>query len=180
MAVITKSIEQHHRLVANLVPVDILKQIDQGELLDRVTYAEELSRKAQSAADVTLRRGYAKLAQAVLRAQPRALTERQGATLIAKAAGVPNTSQADAIRRQEQELRERHPVAPRREDAAAVVKAKADDAQMVVCYDAAGNAFGVCDAADIQAVGTAADVAKARLGKARRAVQVTGRPAGRR
>lgn len=176
MAQITKALQQHHRLVADLVPVDILKQIDQGELLDRVTYAEELSRKARSAVDGTLRSGYSKLAQSVLRAQPRAETERQGAALIAKAAGLPPASrQGDAIRRQAQELYERHPVAPRREDGqgVTVAKAKAPAAQTVV-YNAKGEVVGVVDPADVQPVADpadpSADIAKARLGKGRQAL----------
>jgi hypothetical protein len=171
MAVITKSIAAEHRLVANLIPVDVLKMLDQSELLDRLVYAQELTQRSRSASDITVRKGYAKLAQAMLRAQPRSQTERQSATLIAKAAAAPN-SQADALRRKAQELLEQHPPAPRRGESAAVMKAKAagggDD--LFVCFDQAGNVIGVCQRSDIQPVSTgtpSADVAKAaRSGKA--------------
>ncbi len=111
MAQITKSIRAAHGLTAGLIPADILKSIGQGELLDRIVAAKSLVRKSQAASDPTLRKGYAALARATLTAQPRAKTERQAAEFIAKAAGCPNTRQADALRRQAQELYERHPVA---------------------------------------------------------------------
>lgn len=169
MAEITKAIAANHRLVADLVPVDIRKAIGQDELLDRIVHAEELSARSRAASDVTLRKGYASLARAVLRAQPRALTERRSAELVAKAAGLGGTRQADALRRQAQELLELHPPAPRRADAVAV--AKAAKPEQVAIYDQAGNLVGLVDEAEIIRVRNPAgpdddaSVAKARAAR---------------
>lgn len=185
MAQITKAIQQEHRLVANLIPADVLAAIGQDELYDRLIHAKGLVRKAQAATDPTLRRGYTAVAKAVLAAQPRAATERQVTERISKAAGLGNTAQADALRRQAQELLERHPPAPRRADhpAVAVAKAKADPVKgLVLIYDAAGNPVGLCDPEKIQTVSGPEGIAKARaaMGKARRPVQMTRRSPGRR
>ena len=54
MAQITKAIQQEHRLVANLIPADVLAAIGQDELYDRLIHAKGLVRKAQAATDPTL------------------------------------------------------------------------------------------------------------------------------
>jgi hypothetical protein len=99
------------------VRLAVLKQVDQTELLDRVIYAEELGQRSRNATDPTLRQGYASLAQAVLRAKPRAQVARQSAELIARAAALPRTGQAEELRRKAQELLEEHPPAPLRPEA---------------------------------------------------------------
>jgi hypothetical protein len=139
LAQITKAIAAEHRLVANLIPSVVLKSIDQTELLDRLTHARELTRKSQTAIDPVARRGYARLAQAMLTARPRAEIQHEYAERVAKAAGLPPGSrQADAIRREAMDWLDANPVAPRREDSTAVRKAKAaaadDEDSLTVCY----------------------------------------------
>ena len=161
MAQITVAIRKAHRLVADLVPDDVMKQIPQEELLDRILHAEDLGARSRAAADPTLRKGYSSLARAVLRAQPRAVTERQANDLIAKAAGVGNTRQADALRAEAQRLQELHPPAPRRGESVAVAKAQAGDDALMICYDEAGVPFGVCKPDAVQPVTSPAGIAKA-------------------
>lgn len=148
----TRSVAARHRLALALIPADILKSVPADELADRIVHAEDLSRRAADpSVPADLRRAYKLRAQAVLRAQPRAVTERQHAELIAKAAAAPGRFQEEAIRRQARELiEEKHPVAPRR--AAAVRKAKAEEAEPVPVFDADGNLIGICDADDITPV----------------------------
>jgi Cobalamin synthesis G C-terminus len=159
VAQINKAIRAGHGFNADLIPADILKSIDQAELLDRLVHVTELVRKSRAAGDPVLRKGYSTLAKAVLTAQPRARTEAQVADRIAKAAGLGHTGQADALRREAQDLLERHPTAPRRADAAAVAKAKADEPDMVAVFDAGGNLIGICPRAKLQPV-TGADAPK--------------------
>ncbi len=190
MAKITKAVQQAHRFTAALIPADVMKAISQAELLDRLEHAELLSRKARNASDRVLGRGYSAVAKAALTAQPRAVTERQVAELTVRAAATPNSSQADAIRRQAQRLLEEHPPAPRRADSVAVAKAKAaagDGDDLMVCYDQNGTAYGVIKRSDLQPVRTeaadvAAGVAKARSGPKAGAQRrrVTSLPPGRR
>jgi hypothetical protein len=153
-------------LTANLIPVEVLKSISQAELFDRLTHAEALVRKAQAATEVTDRRGYNAQAQAVLRAQPRAVTEREVAARITKAAGLGNTGQADALRRQAQDLLAQHPPAPRRGDAPEVTVAKgqaeADDDDLMPCYNQAGMLFGVCPRSALQPITSYGDQAQGR------------------
>jgi hypothetical protein len=167
MAQITAEIRKAYGLAANLVPVDVLKQIDQSELLDRLVYADSLGRKARAAsATPAERKGYAEQARNVMRAQPRAVTERAVADRICKASGLGSSGQADALGRSAQEILEVHPPAPRREDAAAVTVAKAaarDGDDLMVLYDADGRVFGVAPrSAVVPATTDPAAVAKAR------------------
>lgn len=60
----------------------------------------------------------------MLRAQPRAVTERRVADLITKAAAMPATARADALRRDAQAVLTEQPPAPRRAETAAVIKAR--------------------------------------------------------
>ena len=188
MAQITKAIASEHRLVANLVPTEVLKQIDQAELYDRIIHAEDLGRRSRGATDVTLRKGYAQLAKAVLSARPRAEVARQSAELVAKAAGLPPASrQASALRYEAQQLLEQHPAAPRRAEHrdVAVAKAKAADADhLTVVYDPAGQPIGLVDPSKIQpvTVRTAKDVKEdvQKAGKGRRPGLPVRRVSGRR
>jgi hypothetical protein len=165
VAQITKSIQAQHGLVANLVPEGVLKQIDQTELLDRVIYAEELGQRSRNATDPTLRNGYASLAQAVLRANPRAQVARQSAELMARAATLSHTSQADEFRRKAQELLEEHPPAPRRAEsseaaqAMRIAKEQGGEDDLTLIYTADGQPCGVVSASKITPV-TAAEIAK--------------------
>jgi hypothetical protein len=179
MAQILKSMTPQQRLIASRCPPEVCAQITQGELYDRIAYAESLNAQANRATGGE-RRAYGEQARAVLCAQPRATTERQVAETIAKAAACPSPPQAAAIRAQAADLLEKHPPAPRRSDSAAVAKARAADGgdDLVVIFDQAGNAVGVCGRNAIQPLATTADIAKARAGKAR-APQGTRRPPGR-
>ncbi len=160
MAQISKSIQAQYGLTANLIPVDVLKAIDQSELLDRLAYCTDLVRKAQKAYDPATRTGLSALARAALTAQPRAKTEAEAATMVVKAAAAP-PGQAAAIRRAIAELQERHPAAPRRAVAAPVAKAKAaKDAPPVPVFDANGRLVGVVDPDDIIPVAGADAAAK--------------------
>jgi hypothetical protein len=162
MAQITRDLEHQYRLVTHLIPDEVRKSIDQVELLDRLVHANTLVRKSQDAADPVLRKSYGELAQAVLRAQPRAVTDQQVAERIAKAATTRDQRQADALRAQADRIRERHPTAPRRDEIAKVAKAKAGQ---LPCYDAAGDLIGFCPPEALTPVQT---VSAARIAKARR------------
>jgi hypothetical protein len=163
MAQITKAIRDAYGFTADLIPHDILKSIDDAELRDRLVHVTELVRKSKTDRDPDLRKGYGRLARAVLEARPRAVVGREASQLIAKAAGCPNMRQADALRRQAEELLAEQPPAPRREDhpAVEVAKATAGSGTVVICYDSAGRPVGVCDPAKITPV-TEAQVAKMR------------------
>ena len=144
----------HHyaQLWLSLVPDEVRKSITAGELNDRVLEAGRLSRKA---ADLTLstedRQSAKARAQQVMRAAPRADTERTVATKIAKAAQLGDSPQADMLRRQAQDLLDQNPPAPRR--GASVRKAKEDDP--VPVFDQDGNLIGICDPDDITPIGGA-------------------------
>ena len=177
MAQITKAIAEHHRFTAQLVPEQVRKGLDQEEFLDRIVHAEDLSRRAGSATDPVLRRGYATVAKAVLAARPRADVEREVAALHARAAGMPAaSSSAEALRRKAESLLAEHPPAPRRGEVAAQAVAKAVAAgggdELTPLYDATGRLVGVCPASKIMPVGDISDVAKARAGKVRRPARV--------
>jgi hypothetical protein len=147
------------RLLASLVPDAVAKSISNAEFNDRIVEAARLSRQAvDPALSPSLRQAAKNRAQAVLRAQPRAVTEGEHKALIAKAAAVRNPAQANAIRRQAERLIEAdHPPAPRRWSPSAVIaKAKADG-QLLACFDNAGNLFGVADPDDVQPVEAQAD-----------------------
>lgn len=155
------------RLLAAMVPDEVAKSITSAEYNDRIVEAARLGAQANDLALSPALRQAAKLrSQAVLRAQPRAITERQHGELIAKAATVRNPFQADAIRRQaDRLLEEQQPVAPRRGTDARldairqahrgrvpVGKAKADKEPPVPVFDADGNLVGVVEADAIQPV----------------------------
>ena len=153
MAVVTKSIRAAHGLACDLIPSEVLKSIDAAELMDRLVAVKGLVRSSQSADDATLRKGYATLARAMLTAAPRAVTERQVADRLARAAGLPPASgQAGALRREAQDLLERHPPAPRRGESAAAMIAKAAKAakpDQVAVFDGVGNLVGIVDPGEI-------------------------------
>lgn len=145
------------RLFAAMVPDEIAKSITSDEYNDRIVEAARLSAQAADPAlSLALRQAARLRGQAVLRAQPRQVTRRQHADLIAKAAAAP-PAQAEAIRRKAARLiEEEQPIAP--SHAAAIRKAKkaradAED-EPVPVFDANGNLIGICDAEDITPVST--------------------------
>lgn len=143
----------HHyaQLWLSLVPDEVRKSITPAELNDRVLEADRLSKKA---ADLNLgkedREEARARAQQVMRAAPRAETERLVAAKVAKAAQLGNSPQADMLRRQAQDLLKQNPPAPRRD--AAVRKAEADIAEMVPVFDQNGQLIGIADPGDITPV----------------------------
>lgn len=168
MARIDPAIRRSHGLMADLIPVDVLKSIDQAELLDRLAHVTDLTERARSSADPTLRRGYSAVAKAVLTARPRARVAQEHAQLVAKAAGLGNTGAGDAARREAEQLLTENPPAPERGAAVAVAKAKAlagDGDDLIICYDESGKPYGVCPRSALQPVTT--DIAKAGAGKGR-------------
>jgi len=143
----------HARMLLSRVPDEIRKSISNEELNDRLVEAARLGAQANDPAlSDELRKAARLRGQAVLQAQPREATRAQHAELIAKAAATPHRGQAEAIRRQAEELiSERHPIAPPSRGAG-VRKAKADIAEMVPVFDQDGQLVGIADPADITPV----------------------------
>lgn len=152
MAQITKAVAAEHRLEVSLIPEHVLKSIDQAELFDRLAYSGELTAKAKASPDAVLRRGYGRLARAVLQARPRAEVARESAALIAKAAGAPLDHQSAALRRKAELLLEEHPPAPRRDEAVPVAKAMAASPGRRLVYDASGCVLGLVDPAKLRSL----------------------------
>lgn len=190
MARVTPITKAAYGQIAEIVPAAILAKIDQAELLDRLVYASDQIRKSRAADDLTLRRGYANLASAVLTAQPRAEVQERARELVAKADALPGGAQADALRRQARKLKDLNPAAPERDATVAVAKAivKADARAsalgvpegdgLMICYDAAGRPFGVCLVSDLQPVTADTSIAKsAGLTLTVQPGKATGRPA---
>jgi hypothetical protein len=131
-------------LASGLIPDTVLKQIDDQEVLDRLARAGKLNQEADATSG-TARRDLLQQARAVMQAQPRAVTEREVQAAVAKASGLGNGHQADALRRRANELLEQHPPAPRRQAARAarpVPVAKAGRARkppVRLVYDRAGR-----------------------------------------
>ncbi|HZR53629.1 MAG TPA: hypothetical protein VFB06_29495 [Streptosporangiaceae bacterium] len=140
-------------LYTNLIPDAVRKAISADELNDRLIEAARLGAQASDpAVSADLRKAAKLRSQAILRAQPRAVTTRQHQALIAKAAAAP-PAQAAAIRRDaEQLIEEKHPIAPTR--AQRVRKAKAEDEaeQPVAVFDQDGTMIGIADPSDITPV----------------------------
>jgi hypothetical protein len=115
------------RLMLHSIPEDVRKSIDSAELNDRLVEMARLSAQAQDGAlSAPLRAAARNRARAIAEAQPRQVTQRQHAALIAKASATRHPRQAEAIRRQaERLLEEEHPVAPRR----AIAKGRTKTAQ---------------------------------------------------
>jgi hypothetical protein len=136
-----------------LIPEDVRKQLSNAELNDRLVEAARLGAQATDPRlNPDLRKAAKIRSQAVLKAQPRATTERLHREMIAKAAAMPAGFQANMIREHARQLLEDHPTAPSTgERAAAVRKAKAAEEPIPV-FDADGNLVGICDAADITPV----------------------------
>ena len=171
----TPPMRDSQHLIGSLIPEPVAKVISEEERLDRISYAAELSEKAQTASDPVLKRSYSAIAKATLAAEPRAQTEARSRELLARAAAAPNPAHAEALRRQERQLRERNPVAPRR---AKVAKGKkggsGDDEEQVLVYTADGRPWGTVPRSKMNMITVAgmergAEVAKsARPGKDRR------------
>lgn len=130
------------QLLISLVPAEIRKSISADELTDRVIEGERLSRQAADPALSAAQREAARArARQVMLAAPRSVTEERVADKVAKAAALGSCPQADALRRQAQQLLEKDPPAPRR--AESVRKAAAAEEDPVPVFDAAGNLVGV-------------------------------------
>jgi hypothetical protein len=145
--------DQHYaNLWLSLVPEDVRKSITPAELNDRVIEAARLSKRA---ADLTLRKEDREearsRAQQVMRAAPRAETERLVAEKISKAAQLGDSAQAGMLRRQARDLLDQNPPAPRRDAAVRKAEAVADEMPVPV-FDADGNLLGVVDQDDITLV----------------------------
>jgi hypothetical protein len=143
----------HARMLLSRVPDEIRKSISTDELNDRLIEAARLGAQANDPSLSNELRRAAKLrGQAILQAQPARATKQQHAELIAKAAATSHRGQAEAIRREAEELiSERHPIAPPHRGAA-VRKAKADIAEMVPVFNQDGQLIGIADPADITPV----------------------------
>jgi hypothetical protein len=185
VAFVTADIRKAHGATADLIPETIMKEIPQGELRDRLAYAEDLAART---ADPQLAAGYGLIAKAMLTAPPRETTEREVARRYAEAARASDPRRAEALRRSAGELTARYPSAPRREDVAkaravararrsgpaavAAMIAKADAAaaaravpiakakaqasgELTAVFNQNGDLIGVCAAGDIQPVAEA-------------------------
>ncbi len=87
-------------------------------MADRINYAGQLARQANSASNRTLAKGYSTVAKAVLTAEPRDEVARRRASLTAKADAMPPGDQRDRLHRQAQRLLEENPPAPTPEEQA--------------------------------------------------------------
>jgi hypothetical protein len=172
MAQVTPEIRRAYGLTAELVPTDILAKIPQSELVDRLEYAQSLVKK-QASADPRERRELAERARAMLRAQPRNVTEQAVAATITKGSAISDGASTGAVQAARR-LLEEHPPAPRRKAARPVAKsiggaAKDDKAPLLAVYDRLGNITGVIDpAALIRVSDDPAAVAKALKTERRR------------
>jgi hypothetical protein len=159
------AIRKAYGLAASAIPDDILKSIDETEVLDRFAYNRQLTEQANSAAPRE-RATLLQQARAVMSAQPRAVTEREVKAAVAKAAEIGNGLHADAVRRKANVLLEQQPPAPRRGASAtasrlitkASTKARGSEdgkPEMVAVFDAKGNLVGMCGPADLTPVQSA-------------------------
>jgi len=98
---------------ASEIPADVLAQIDETEVRDRLAEAGRLRDKARATGSSTLRQGYQDTARRVLKAPPRAAVEAQISELMAKADGAATSQWADQCRAQAEQLRYEHSPAPR-------------------------------------------------------------------
>jgi hypothetical protein len=115
MATITATIRKSYGGRADLIPAHILKSIPQDELLDRLSYADDLITRP---CDPQLKEGYALLRKAVLTAQPRETTERAVTELHVLAGRTRDARRAGEMRDAAARLMEQNPIAPRRADVA--------------------------------------------------------------
>jgi hypothetical protein len=81
---------------------------------------------------------------AMMRAQPRNVTERGVQERITKAVSTADAFQGASLRRSAQDLLDEHPPAPRNPDAQLIVKAMAGEDGLMACYDQDGCLVGVC------------------------------------
>ena len=149
MARITPRQRQRYGFLTGFVPGDVLKAIDDRELEERLSDASGLMRQVAKAATPGAGREFGGRAQEILGAPPRAVTERNVAQKIAKAAALGDSPQAADLVRQAREELLRHPPAVRRFDPVAVVRKAAADGAVLACFDQDGNLYGVADPDDV-------------------------------
>ena len=141
MAQIDPAAQHRFGLMIGSVPEEIRKAIDGEELLDRLTQADGLMRKAAAARTPGEGRRLGEEAQRILHARPRAETEAIVLAKMAKARIVGNSDQAAELTRQAREELLAHPPAMRRHGVP-VAKAKAGKTEadkLMAVYDQAGN-----------------------------------------
>lgn len=150
MARITKAEQALIPNVGLFVSGDVLQRLTQDELSDRVHYARQLMTKAAATRDPDIKKGYNRLAGAVLQApRTREETEHQAEDLLTKAALTPAAPIAEQLRAQALRFLEANPVAPRRQQAVRQALRKAADEGQVAVYDKDGNLVGTCNPAKI-------------------------------
>lgn len=141
MAQVSPEVQHQFGLIIGSIPETVRKAIDEVELLDRLTQANGLIRKAQQARTPGEGRQLGEEAQRILQARPRAETESIVLAKMAKARIIDRKDQADALVRQAREELIAHQPAVRR-NAAPVAKVKADEPepdQLMAVYDRNGN-----------------------------------------
>lgn len=113
MGEITWEMRQKYGRTANWIPDDLLPQLDQDEILDRLDDAEALWAKCdQAPRDVAA--GYLERARLICKAAPRDQVEAQAADWIAKAEGAYTSQHAAGCREQARRIRQDNPPATRR------------------------------------------------------------------
>ena len=104
-------------LIKGMIPTETLRQLDDEELRDRLAKALELLAKSDTADSPALRKAFGQMAQDVLAAQPRTVTEQQVTQQLYKAARAADPREAAAARARAAQIQASNPVAPRRSQA---------------------------------------------------------------
>src|SRR5262249_19579351 len=114
-------------LIASMIPDEIVKQIDEEELGDRLVAAARLLDRARGATGVVAA-GYGQMARDLLAAQPRAVTAAQVRGLMTRSATATTDDDRERWRAAAERVKAAHPMSPRRNPSAVVAKAgkKAD------------------------------------------------------
>jgi hypothetical protein len=145
------------RLMLAMVPDDVRASISKAELEDRLVESARLTAQASDPdLSADLRKAARIRAQAILRAQPRAVTEAKHRELVAKAEAMPPGFRAQMVREHARQVLEDHPIAPDRAARARrtaprpggpVRKAAEGDGPMPV-FDQDGNLVGIVEDPD--------------------------------
>lgn len=114
MAEITPEIRALHKSWADSVPAEVLEQIDDTELRDRLDEAAALRAKATATTSLILRQGYQDRARLILKAAPRDHTEARAAEWLAKADGAATAEYRENCLAEAERIRAANPQAPRR------------------------------------------------------------------
>lgn len=114
MAAMTSALRARYPQHADLIPPDVLRAIDETELLDRLDEAGRLLGKAVATPSPVLDRGYRDQARRMLAAQPRDLTETRVQAWMTKADGAHTAQYAETCRAEAEAIRAANPPAPRR------------------------------------------------------------------